>query len=81
MWFISVVYFSRRLSVPADYLQPANATVSELKLQHGDRIYAEHASSEVAQDSSPSQTQPMIGHSIKGAVVYEERPATATNER
>ena len=64
----------------ADYLQPANATVSQLKLQHGDRIFAEHSAAEI-EEPPPPPPRPLIGKSLSGAVEYVERPATAGSER
>jgi len=51
-----------------DYLKPANATVAALKLQHGDRIFAQHDA--VAAEAAPPAASPakthIVGQSMSG---------------
>eukprot|EP00961_Rhodomonas_salina_P272583 3683327-Rhodomonas_salina.1 len=60
----------------ADFLGPANATIAQLKLQHGDRIFAQHdaveaaAAAEPAAMESPQKTH-IVGHSLSGAQVVQ----------
>lgn len=56
----------------ADYLKPATATVVALKLQHGDRIFAQHdaVAKAAAPAPSPAKTH-MVGQSMSGKEVVE----------
>ena len=55
-----------------DYLAPANASIKQLKLQHGDRIYAETIGELVeASPSTPSKSSHMVGMTLSGKEVVE----------
>ena len=57
-----------------------NATVLQLKLQHGDRVYADHSVTESQVEApveSMTKTQTSIGKTLSGTVIREERPSTA----
>eukprot|EP00281_Chroomonas_sp_CCMP1168_P035876 CAMPEP_0206241856 /NCGR_PEP_ID=MMETSP0047_2-20121206/16734_1 /ASSEMBLY_ACC=CAM_ASM_000192 /TAXON_ID=195065 /ORGANISM="Chroomonas mesostigmatica_cf, Strain CCMP1168" /LENGTH=584 /DNA_ID=CAMNT_0053666811 /DNA_START=112 /DNA_END=1863 /DNA_ORIENTATION=- len=55
-----------------DYLTPANATVAQLNLQHGDRIFAQHdpVAAAPAEAPSPARTH-IVGQSLSGQQVVE----------
>jgi len=56
-----------------DYLGPANASVKQLGLQHGDRIFADHSAEAVADAAGPAAPSKshIVGMTLSGKEVVE----------
>eukprot|EP00960_Hanusia_phi_P078029 768772-Hanusia_phi.AAC.3 len=54
-----------------DYLGPADATLSSLRIQHGDRIFAQHEESTPSVPHEPEPMTHMVGNSLSGQKVVE----------
>ena len=55
-----------------DYLAPANATVQALRLQHGDRIFADHSADTPAEPAPATPVKShMMGQTLSGKEVVE----------
>ncbi|EKX52773.1 NPL4-like protein, forms a complex with UFD1 and CDC48 [Guillardia theta CCMP2712] len=54
-----------------DYLGPAEATLSSLRIQHGDRIFAQHEESPPSVPHEPEAMTHMVGNSLSGEKVVE----------